>query len=718
MNKNLDILAKGKPEFTPLFDHLKHVELVAVKVAKYLGFDAETSRIGAILHDIGKCHPVFQKQLNGERPIKPFRHELSSLFFIGSFPESVKVPIIKMIVGHHKSIKNDSKGRGILDLLDNEPGIIDYHLKDWDKWMPKAIEILNALDLIIPPISRKQALETFYSVEEYCEEVYRNERGPSLWRGLLMSSDYFASAMIHETEQYVKGLFQIPDLSFFNRQHHLYPLSLVSSVSKKKHTIVVAPTGAGKTDYLLRRCGGRVFYTLPFQASINAMYKRLKSDLSGKNPDLDIRVLHGASSLIGKEDSDIDTSLQEMVGSAVKVLTPYQLAGIALGSKGYESIIVDLKGSDIVLDEVHTYSGSSQSLILKIISVLKSFDCKIHVGTATMPSILYNKIVDLLEEENVYEVKLPVTQLDDFDRHKVFKLDSWGNTDDIIKNAVESNSKLLIVCNRVDKAQEVYTKICVEYPDVDKLLIHSRFKRKDRNDKERLLIGLDSKGDSIQKFNTSLDTCIVVSTQVVEVSLDISFDLMITECAPLDSMTQRFGRINRKRTTETIGNYKPVYMIAPPLDKIEALPYDVDVLSKSFEILPNGGVLHERSIQEKIDKVFDRINFLKIEEVSAYGENGEWNIPLLTHHSNSLLMELLEIDSVVCITEDDIEAYENSKHDDRMQFEIPMRYYSVKNFPSLNLGKKPYVIPSSAYGVDIGLSMKLLKGNHVENQIL
>jgi len=718
MNKHLDILAKGKPEYTPLIDHLNHVEIVTIKVAQYLGFDTETARLGAILHDIGKCHPVFQKQLKGERPLKPFRHELASLFFLGSLNKDDKTPIVEMIVGHHKSIKNDSNGKGILDLLDNQPNIIEYHLKDWENWMPKAVDILNALGVKINLISKEQALDTFDFVEDYCEEVYRNKRGPSIWRGLLMSADYLASAMINETERHTKRLFQVPDLKFFNRQHELYPLSLVTSKSDKEHTIVLAPTGAGKTDFLLRRCKGRVFYTLPFQASINAMYKRLKTDLSDDNPDLDIRVLHGASSLIGKEYNETDPSLQEMIGSEVKVLTPYQIAGVTLGSKGYESIIVDIKDCDIILDEVHTYSDASQALVLKVISVLNSLGCKIHVGTATMSSILYKKIVHLLGAENVYEVKLPEKQLNDFDRHEVFKLDSWENAFEIIEEAIENNKKLLIVCNRVDKAQEVYDKIREKYPEVEKLLIHSRFKRKDRNEKERLLLGLDSEGKSIGKYNTSLNSCIVISTQVVEVSLDISFDVMITECAPLDSLTQRFGRINRKRSSEKIGNFKPVYVIKPPLDKNDALPYDVDILNKSFEILPNGDVLHERNIQKKMNRVFESVGFLKIEEVSAYQENGKWNIPLLIHHSNSILMDLLEIDSVVCITEDDIEAYEYSKHDDRMQFEIPMRYYAVKSFPTLNIGKKPYVVTSSAYSEESGLSLKSLKENNVENQIL
>lgn len=88
---------------------------------------------------------------------------------------------------------------------------------------------------------------------------------------------------------------------------------------------------------------------------------------------------------------------------------------------------------------------------------------------------------------------------------------------------------------------------------------------------------------------------------MVEVSLDISFDVMITECAPIDAMIQRFGRINRRRSNDTIGKYKPIYVISPLKDK-DALPYDPDVLERSFEVLPNDTIMNETEIQTMTPK--------------------------------------------------------------------------------------------------------------------
>ena len=241
------------------------------------------------------------------------------------------------------------------------------------------------------------------------------------------------------------------------------------------------------------------------------------------------------------------------------------------------------------------------------------------------------------------------------------------------------------------------------------MLIHSRFKRGNRNEKENRLIGLDENGESTKEFNTSDKACLVVATQVVEVSLDISFDLMITETAPLDSLIQRFGRINRKRLTVTIGKYKPVYLIPPPDAKKEALPYDLDILKASFNVLPDDEVLHERDLQEKIDVVFPEVDVMDIETHSIFKTNGDVIINKLTHRPKSYLLELLEIDSISCITEDDIENYKQTKYEERMMMEIPARYWSVKDFPQSPYGNKPFIIPNHSYNAESGFNIDKAK---------
>ncbi|MEA5138176.1 CRISPR-associated helicase Cas3' [Arcicella rigui] len=702
------LYAKSGPEWTSLEDHLHHVAISAQKFANHLGLDQNLAYKGAILHDIGKAHPAFQERLlsKGVKG-KTYRHEIGSLFFLSVFPKSEWDILIEMVVGHHKSVKNDSGEKGLLD-LDKGYDYLDHHLGKWNEWSDRGVALFNHFGIVATSISKEEALDNLEYVIKYCKKKVK-QRGYSEWRGVLMGADHFASALIHDTEKNLDRLFKSPNLSSFQRESKLYPLSQVKNfTSEKRHTIVVACTGAGKTDYLFKRCRGRVFYTLPFQASINAMFKRVANFLESTNSDLDIRVLHAASSVVKRGKDEEESVLQSLFGSSVKILTPHQLAAVAFGLKGYEALLLDLKGCDIILDEIHTYSGVSQAIVLKLIEVLNKIDCRIHIGTATMPTILYTRILQLLGD-NVLETSLPPDELDKFDRHRVHKVESFDSTKQLISNAVNNNEKVLIVLNTVDKAQEVYALIKELYPQTPTLLLHSRFRRGDRNSKEKDLLGLDEKGDSINLFNTSNKACIVVSTQIVEVSLDISFDIMVTETAPLDALVQRFGRINRKRTEDTIGKIKDVYVIAPPATEKEAKPYEVETLQRTFEVLEDGEILKERNLQAKIDQVFTEINFIKIEEHAIFKEDGRITIDCLTHNSKSILFELLDIDSVACIREADQEEYEKSYFERRLELEIPVRYFSVCKMNQIEKGNRPFVIPDKAYSEEMGLFVREIK---------
>lgn len=700
------LFAKSGPEWTALDTHLKQVSMAAVSFAHHLCMDETIARNGAILHDIGKAHPFFQQRLKGKTNHgQVFRHEIASLFFLSAFPREQWDILIEMVVAHHKSVKNDLGEKGLLDLEEGYD-YQDFHLGNWEEWSSQAIVILKEFGIQCEFITRNEALDNLNYCVSYCEKTSK-EKAYSKWRGLLMGADHFASALIDKTEPQIEKIFKIPNLSFYNRQNELYPLSLKGSDSEKKHTIVVASTGAGKTDYLFRRCKGRVFYTLPFQASINAMYKRVGNDLEKDNPDIDIRVLH-STSIIVKSKKEEETALQDIIGSSVKILTPHQLAAIALGMKGYEAMILDLKGCDIILDEVHTYSGVSQALVLKLIEVLKSLDCRIHIGTATMPSILYQRIKELLGDD-VLETKLTNAELDSFDRHITHKIDSFEVAKTIIESAVQANQKVLIVMNTVKQSQDIYDYIKVTYPEIEGLLLHSKFKRGNRNQKERQLMGLDENGNSTNQFNTSNQACIVVSTQIVEVSLDISFDVMITATAPLDSMIQRFGRINRKRNNKTIGKYKDVYIIAPPQTEKEARPYNLDILHKSYEVLEDGKILKETDLQRKIDKVFTEIDFMKIEEHSIFKSDGGFSLGKLTHRGKAILLELLDIDSVSCVLESDVDEYENGDFESRLNLEIPVAYWTVGKMNQSQKGNKPFIIPEKAYDSEIGLDTSKIK---------
>ena len=698
-----DILAKHEDAGgLSLSAHLEHVAMIAEKIAVHYGMPADIARKGAVLHDIGKVSPLFQQTMRRgfiRPPDYIFRHEIASLFFLSMVEDDEKGPVTEMVVAHHKSIYKDVRGLGLLD-LDEYEDAFGIHSAQFERWAPAALEILKKFGFNVHRIAIEEARSNYDYAVSYCENL---GHGCSMWKGLLMAADQMASALEPFDSNVLDKLFIIPDLSFYDRASDLYPLSKTDACDSRVHTMVTAPTGAGKTDFLMRRCRGRVFYILPYQASINAMYDRFKKDL--ENTDAQIYLQHASSNIKVQDNSLEERILQRHAGASIKVLTPHQIASAVFGVKGYEALLLDLKGCDIVLDEIHTYSSTIQAIVLRIVEILVRFGCRIHVGTATMPQFLYDRIFELLGGRAcVYEVKLSDDVLRSFNRHVIHKISGFEDAREIIKSSVCRHEKILIVCNQVRRAQDLYKYLAGQYPAIPKMIIHSHFKRMDR---QRLETELK------ETFNVSEDACIVVSTQVVEVSLDISFDVMITECAPIESMIQRFGRINRKRTLETIGKFKPVYVMAPLKGK-DALPYDHDILDRSYNVLPNNAVLDETEIQNMLDSVYPEGCFANIDYSGAVYADGRWIITELRHNPKSALLEALEIESVTCITQSDEAEYAVCSHSRRSSLEIPVSFRSIAylGLRMKNCGTCPYVIPDEAYDDEMGLSFDSLKAEN------
>ncbi|MDJ1496934.1 CRISPR-associated helicase Cas3' [Cytophagaceae bacterium DM2B3-1] len=692
-----EILAKSKNYGNlTLLEHTEHVTQAIEKFATEFAFDfnVDIARKGSILHDLGKAHPYFQRRMQEYNGVSlaesnewdfAHRHEISSLAFLPLFPKDEWNTLIDLVIAHHKSIENDPSERGILDLKTNDRAWKEHHLKDWENWCEYGLQIVQKFGIAIRSISIEEATEALEYVESYCEN---KKYTWSPLRGLLKSADHFASAFMGKTKWKLKPLFKIPNLSHYHkpeRQSSIYPLSQVSTDNPKKHTLVVAPTGAGKTDFLLRRCRKRVFYTLPFQASINAMYLRIQRDISPDNPDLDIRLLHATSKIVVKNRID-EQILQPLVGSSVKILTPHQLAAIVFGTSGFESVMLDIQETDIILDEIHTYSDYSQAMVLEIVKALLRLDCRIHIGTATMPTVLYKELLALLGgEESVYEVKLSDEILSTFNRHQIYKVADENEINSILETAFARNEKVLVIYNTIGEAQDAFQKFQEDFPHIEKMLIHSRFKRGDRVALEKRLT---------EEFNEKISPCLVVSTQVVEVSLDISFDRMITQAAPLDSLIQRFGRVNRKRNETTIGKYKPIHVITPGTS---VLPYKMNIVKASFEQLPdNGELLEEHTLQAKIDSVYPVLDTKQIDVHLIFKAN-KYTIKELTNFRKAVLVEALEIESATCILESDRTKYETADWEERLYMEIPVNYKSVSRhkskFEQLQIGMYPFVIP-------------------------
>jgi len=318
--------------------------------------------------------------------------------------------------------------------------------------------------------------------------------------------------------------------------------SLLSNWDASQNPLLLRlPCGYGKTESVVVpflaqamtnkwSLAPRMIYVLPTRALCNQIHDRIVGYAKKiNNKTITVSIEHGTNSLDPLFFSDIciTTFDQFLYGYARNKSQVGRHLDVPAGA---------FANSVIVFDEAHLYSPYTHALMKAMLDILCYSRVPVLIMTATMPESLQkdltqdlnHKIIDfegrLLNKREVsWEVQDWLLLKDDKPSRELLA---------VLDDAV--NQKVLIVANRVDVAQ----KLAIGLKDKQAILIHSRFSAKDRAFKENVVI------DTMGK-NSKTKNGIIISTQVCEVGLDISCDLLITECASADALVQRIGRVAR-----------------------------------------------------------------------------------------------------------------------------------------------------------------------------
>jgi CRISPR-associated endonuclease/helicase Cas3 len=284
---------------------------------------------------------------------------------------------------------------------------------------------------------------------------------------------------------------------------------------------------------------------LPLKTAINSIYKRIKEDILDENHiESKLALLHSDALSYYNNDKNEEMDIMDYHNQSKQLSIPLsistldQLFDFVFKYQGYELKLATLSYSKLVIDEIQMYGADLLAYLIYGIKTVNKFGGKIAILTATLAPF----IRDLLKTgENPIEFD-EKTFINDIKRHNVKVYNSQIDTDSIYNKFQENSekgisNKILVVCNTVKKAQQIYNEL-LEKGVSNINILHSKFIKCERAAKEKEILEFGR--------TENIGECIWISTQIVEASLDIDFDYLFTELSDISGLFQRLGRCNRK----------------------------------------------------------------------------------------------------------------------------------------------------------------------------
>ena len=583
-------------------------------------------RAAALLHDLGKANEEFQAAVSGNgRTIQSIRHEHLSALIIalpeirGWLQSNSRIDVdavIAAVLSHHMKAAESGewafaqpRGRLQIELFLGAPDV-----RNALELIRSSLGLAPAPPLPTTPWDPRLApwSNAYASVLEGSRAFRRTLRKNSARRALvcavkagLVAADTAGSALVRETSQpstWISEVLSAPRLEAADILDAVIG-PRVETIARKTsfqwHTFQRAAGALGSRALMLAACGSgktlaawkwaeaqarersihHVVFLYPTRGTATEGFR----DYVGFAPEHEATLLHASARF--ELDAMAANPNEAMRGKSYRDEREERLRALGLWPRRYFSATVDqflgflehsyestcllpvLARSAVVIDEVHSFD---RSLFRNLIALLAHFDVPVLCMTATLPVGRRGELAGC--GLRVYPSDLEREELGDLEekeRHPRYHLERAADDRAIEMQAGEAflrGERVLCVTNTVARCQMLATTL-EKRLNAAVLVYHSRFRLTDRQRAHRR---------TIDAFKQREVAAIAVTTQVCEMSLDLDADILFTELAPVPSLVQRFGRVNRHLAAGASFRGRLIVYLPP-----NPLPYTAEELRAS-----------------------------------------------------------------------------------------------------------------------------------------
>jgi CRISPR-associated endonuclease/helicase Cas3 len=566
----------------------------------------EGSELIAAAHDIGKVSPTFQKKIY----LALTQQDESILSTLIAFQ-----PDMERLWGGHAGVSQataqlDNVGKYIPEILGQHhgfsPKLAMYQASSevfgGRPWNDQRLKLLNQL---------KHELGCDFPVVD-------SELKARVLAGLTTVADWIGSGYLFSTTEgdgadKIKAAIDLagfiqpqlkPNLSFvdvFGFEPKDTQIKLITAANQPGVYVLEAPMGLGKTEAALyaayqlleKNAATGIYFALPTQLTSDKIHERVNTFLSQVLMDESSHkmalLVHGNAWL----KTSFEMGEEANPGGAWfaqgkrGILAPFAVGTIDQALMAVMNVkhgfvrAFGLAGKVVILDEVHSYDSFTGTILDALVKALRELHCTVIILSATLTHARRTKLLGMNVQDNSYPLVTAQPNQSELaeiavgvipDEPVTIEHHSDSEAIEEVLRRSEEGQQVLWIENTVNEAQEIFKKISARASDLNVTcgLLHSRFTKLDREENETNWVGYFGKSGARSRGEGGR---VLVGTQVLEQSLDIDADFLVSRIAPTDMLLQRLGRLWRHaETNRPPSAQREAWLLAPDLASAVAAP--------------------------------------------------------------------------------------------------------------------------------------------------